>query len=125
MRSASPLFVEIVKQIAGDGIRKALGFILSPYRTEASWDRYQKNIADARAKLRDNVPDVDYCIACHDHSLYIQTWVELIQSSLAEIPSYRQQTTPLVFTAHSIPVAMADRSPYVEQLQITARLIAE
>jgi ferrochelatase len=125
MRNANPFFVETLKQMADDGIRKALGFILSPYRTEASWDRYQKNIADARAKLRDNVPEVDYCTVWHDHSLFIQTWVELIQSSLAEIPSYRQPTTPLVFTAHSIPVAMADRSPYVEQFQITARLIAE
>src|SRR5437773_5543670 len=48
MRNVSPFFVETVKQMADDGIRKALGFILSPYRTEASWDRYQKNIADAR-----------------------------------------------------------------------------
>ena len=125
MRNVSPFFVETVKQMAGDGIRKALGFILSPYRTEASWDRYQKNIADARAKLRDNVPEVDYCAVWHDHPFFIQAWVELIQARFAEIPSYRQQTTPLVFTAHSIPVAMADRSPYVEQFQITARWIAE
>ncbi len=106
MRNVSPFFVETVKQMADDGIRKALGFILSPYRTEASWDRYQKNIADARAKLRDNVPEVDYCAVWHDHPFFIQTWVELIQAS-------------------SIPVAMADRSPYVEQLLIPARLIAE
>src|SRR5207245_10230258 len=124
-RNVSRFLVQTGKRLAGDGIRKALGCILSPYRTEASWDRYQKNIAAARAKLRDNVPEVDYCAVWHDHPFFIQAWVELIQASLAEIPSYRQQTTPLVFTAHSIPVAMADRSPYVEQVQITSRLIAE
>src|SRR5438093_12930566 len=82
-------------------------------------------MADARAKMRDNVPEVDYSAVWHDHPFFIQAWVELIQARFAEIPSYRQQTTPLVFTVHSIPVAMADRSPYVEQFQITARLIAE
>src|SRR5207245_5371588 len=125
MRNASPFCVETVKQMAGDGIRKALGFILYPYRTEASWDRYHKNIADARAKLRDKVTEVDYCAVWHDHPLFILAWVELIQARFADLPSYRQQTTPLVFTAHSIPVATPDRSPYVEQVQITSRLIAE
>ncbi|HMF51602.1 MAG TPA: ferrochelatase, partial [Candidatus Saccharimonadales bacterium] len=33
--------------------------------------------------------------------------------------------TPLIFTAHSLPTAMAARSPYVEQLETSARLIAE
>ena len=32
--------------------------------------------------------------------------------------------TPLIFTAHSLPTAMAARSPYVEQLTTSAQLIA-
>ena len=31
----------------------SLGFILSSHRTEASWERYQKNVADARAEIGD------------------------------------------------------------------------
>jgi ferrochelatase len=125
MRNASPFFVETLKQMANDGIRKALGFILSSHRTEASWDRYQKNIADARAELNANAPQIDYCEAWHDHPLFIRSWVELIRVSIATISSQQRPTTPLVFTAHSVPVAMANRSPYVEQIQTTARLIAE
>ena len=49
MRNSAPFFVDTFKQMASDGIRNALGFILSSHRTEASWERYQKNIADARA----------------------------------------------------------------------------
>jgi ferrochelatase len=42
MRNARPFFVETLRQMANDGIRRALGCILSSHRTEASWDRYQK-----------------------------------------------------------------------------------
>ena len=61
MRNASPFFVETLGRMAKDGIRRALGFILSSHRTEASWDRYQKNVADARVELGPEAPQVSYC----------------------------------------------------------------
>ena len=125
MRNARPFFVETLRQMANDGIRRALGCILSSHRTEASWDRYQKNVADARVELGPAAPQVDYGPGWHDHPLFIHAWVELIQASFADIPAHQRLTTELIFTAHSLPVAMASRSPYVEQLQTTARLIAE
>ena len=124
MRNASPFFVETLRRMANDGIRRALGFILSSHRTEASWDRYQKNVADARVELGAEAPEVAYCAGWHDHPLFIQTWAELIQASFADIPVHQRLSTDLVFTAHSLPTAMASRSPYVEQLEVMARLVA-
>ena len=124
MRNANPFLVETLKRMADDGIQRALGFILSSHQSEASWDRYQKNVADARAQLGSAAPGVDYCSGWHDHPLFIQTWTELIQASFAEISGRERPTTHLIFTAHSLPVAMASRSPYVEQFETTARLIA-
>ena len=118
MRNSSPFFAETLKQMASDGIQNALGFILSSHRTEASWERYQKNIADARAELGVDAPAVDYCDGWHDHPLFMQTWVELIEAAFAKIdPARAKNSTPLIFTAHSLPTAMAARSPYVEQLE--------
>jgi ferrochelatase len=57
--------------------------------------------------------------------LFIQSWVERILEDLQKVDSYGRQTTPLIFTAHSLPTAMAARSPYVEQLETSARLIAD
>jgi protoporphyrin/coproporphyrin ferrochelatase len=124
MRNASPFFVETLGQMVNDGIRRALGFILSSHRTEASWDRYQKNVADARVELGAEAPQVAYCSGWHDHPLFIQTWTELIQASFADIPAHQRLSTTLVFTAHSLPTAMVSRSRYVEQLESTARLVA-
>ncbi len=118
MRNAAPFFSGTLKQMAADGVKHALGFILSSHRTEASWERYQQNIADARAELGDGTPEVDYCDGWHDHPLFVQSWLELIQAAA------KGSQAPLIFTAHSLPTAMAARSPYVEQLTASAQLIA-
>ena len=118
MRNAAPFFNDTLKQMTADGVKRALGFILSSHRTEASWERYQQNIADARAELGDGAPEVDYCDGWHDHPLFIQSWTELIQAAA------KGRQAPLIFTAHSLPTAMAARSPYVAQLTASAQLIA-
>jgi ferrochelatase len=126
LRNSSPFFAETLKRMAEDGVKRALGFILSSHRSEASWERYQKNIADAGAELAGNAPEMDYCDGWHDHPLFIQTWAELIETALSAVaPGRRSTAPPLIFTAHSLPVAMAERSPYVEQLNSSATMIAD
>lgn len=124
LRNSKPFFRETLEQMARDGIERALGFILSSHRTEASWERYQKNIADARAELHGKAPEIDYTESWQDHPLFIRNWTELIGTAFRQIPAERRSATPLIFTAHSLPVAMAARSPYVEQLEQSADLIA-
>lgn len=124
MRNSRPFFVETLKQMSHDGVRKALGFILSAQQNEAGWKRYQREVGDARAELEDHAPEIDYCGAWHAHPLFIHTWVEEIRRTIANIQPNEEETV-LLFTAHSLPVPMAARSPYVEQLQTGARLIAE
>jgi ferrochelatase len=125
LRNASPFFGEALGQMARDRIQCALGFILSSHQTEASWERYHNNIADARAELGGNAPAIEFCGAWHDHPLFIQTWVELIDAVYSALPAAAKESVPLIFTAHSLPVAMAARSPYVEQVETSTRLIAE
>lgn len=125
MRNSSPFLAETLRQMAENGISKALGFILSSHQTEASWERYQKNVADARDELGGPAPEIDYCPGWHAHPLFIRTLAELIQPCLDRVEERNRFRTPLIFTAHSLPVAMASRSPYVEQLQETSRLVAD
>ncbi len=118
MRNAAPFFIDTLREMKLAGIKRALGFILSSHRSEASWERYQKNIADARAAIGNGAPEVDYCDGWHDHRLFIQSWMELIRAAVSSAQA------PLIFTAHSLPTAMASRSPYVEQLTTSAQRIA-
>lgn len=125
LRNSAPFFVETLERMAGDGVKNAVGFILSSHRTEASWERYQKNIADARAESGRNAPEIFYSDGWHDHPLFIETWAGLIRAAFSKIAADQRDTAPLVFTAHSLPAAMAARSPYVDQLNASARLIAQ
>ena len=74
MRNSRPFFAETLKQMHEDGVERAVGLILSSHRTEASWERYQTNIVDARAEMGDHAPEIDYGDGWHDHPLFIQTW---------------------------------------------------
>ncbi|MGH7831079.1 MAG: ferrochelatase [Candidatus Binatia bacterium] len=124
MRHSSPFPREALERMMTEGIQRAIALILSPHQTEASWERYQKDLAAAQAEVG-VPPEVDYCPGWHDHPLLIQTWAEQIEAALAPVSDDKRETTPLIFTAHSIPTEMAARSPYVSQIKETARLIAE
>jgi ferrochelatase len=124
MRFASPFIRETLERMASDGAKRALGLILSSHQTEASWERYQQSVAAARRELGEDCPQVDYCSGWHAQPLFIQACAELAGAELQKIPRERHVSTPLIFTAHSVPVAMARRSQYVEQIRETARLIA-
>lgn len=125
MRNSRPFLRETLDQMVGDGVRKALGFILSSHQTEASWERYKEDVAEARSELGDCAPEIAYCPGWHAHPLFVQALAEQTQAALEKVAAERRSTTPLVFTAHSIPVAMAQQSAYADQIQETSRLVAE
>lgn len=122
-RHSTPYILEALAAMSAEGVARSLGFILSSHHTEASWESYQKNVADARAGLGD-APAVDYCPGWHDHPLFIETWVDQIEDELEKIAPERRRDAALIFTAHSIPTAMAARSPYVAELEASCRLVA-
>jgi len=124
MRNSRPFIAESLKQMTDDGVKRALGLILSSFRTAASWERYIENVADARLALGAVAPAIDYCNAWYEHPRFIETWVDSIRAEFSQVPAGEKSATPLVFTAHSVPAEMATRSPYVEQFHTAARLIA-
>jgi len=123
-RHSSPYILETLAKMKADGIERAIGFILSSHRTEASWERYQQNVEDARAGLG-VAPAVDYCPGWHDHPLFIETWVDQVEDELEKMAPARRSRALLIFTAHSVPRMMAERSPYVAELEESCRLVAE
>jgi ferrochelatase len=124
MRHSRPFIRETLDQMTGDGVRRALGFILSSHQTEASWQRYQQNVAQVREELGGHAPEIDYCPGWHSHPLFIQAWAEQIQTEMEKVATAKRADTPLIFTAHSVPRAMAASSPYCEQLKESCALVA-
>jgi len=124
MRNWHPFLHETLADMTAKGVRRALGVILSPLRSDASWERYQRDVADARAKVR-GAPEVTFARAWYDHPGFVEAVADRARAALDEIPPTEQAWSPLVFTAHSVPVVMADGSPYVGDLTTAARAVAE
>ena len=62
----------------------------------------------------------------YNHPGFIEAIVDRVQTAIATLDSPGEgEPTRLVFTAHSIPVVMAEAGPYERQLQEAARLISE
>jgi ferrochelatase len=125
MRNWHPYLHETLEKMAADGVKRALGVILSAQQSEAGWERYQENVSAARARVGDHAPVIEYTPGWHNHPLFIATVTELTQRALAQVAAERRAQTPLVFTAHSVPVAMPGTSRYVQQIEVGARLVAE
>ncbi len=125
MRNWHPYLQDTLAAMQGDGIRRAIGVILAAQQSEASWDRYQRNVADARDALAGAAPQVDFAPNWHAHPLFIEALAERAAAARAALPPARRAASRLVFTAHSIPVAMAAGAPYEAQLRAGASLVAE
>ncbi|HEX9821255.1 MAG TPA: ferrochelatase [Methylomirabilota bacterium] len=123
MRNWHPFLHETLAEMAARGRRRALGIILSSFRTEASWERYAVDVAAARARTPD-APEIVLAPPWFEHPRFVAAVADGVVRALEQVPAGERAGTPLVFTAHSVPVAMAAASPYVEDFTAAARAVA-
>jgi ferrochelatase len=124
MRNWRPFLADTLAAMAAAGHRGAVGIILSPFRSEASWERYMGDVAAARAGVP-TAPEVVFTPAWSTHPRFIEAAADSVTAALREVPAAERADAPVVFTAHSIPRAMAEASPYVEDFTAAARAVAE
>jgi ferrochelatase len=122
MRSWTPTLAETLATMQRAGVRRALAIVLAAHRTEASWERYRAGVDAARAALGAGAPEVVYAGRWFDHPGFVAAVVARTRDALGRVPPPGDAT--LVFTAHSIPSAMAAQSPYVRELETSCRLVA-
>jgi len=125
MRNWAPYLADTLARMTEAGMRQAIGVILAPHEVEASRTRYLETIDAARAALGPRAPTMRYVAPWYAHPLFVTAVADAVVAALVTIPAARRAAAPLVFTAHSVPVAMASRAPYVEQLTASARAVAE
>jgi protoporphyrin/coproporphyrin ferrochelatase len=123
-RNWHPLLAHTLRQMRDDGIRRALGFFTSAFSSYSGCRQYRENIAAAQAEVGPGVPQVDKLRAFFNHPGFTEPMIELTTKALGELPTNRREAAQLVFTAHSIPSAMAAGCRYEAQLQESASLVA-
>ncbi len=127
MRNWHPYLIDTIRSMSESGIRRAVGFILAAHRSYSSCEQYRRNVTLARQELRDEgKPDVEitYVPDWHAHDGFIEANALRVAEAWASLPETARDRARLVFTAHSIPLAMAGVDRYRMQLNESARRIA-
>jgi ferrochelatase len=124
-RNWHPFIVDALREMHADGKKRALAFVTSAYSSFSGCKQYLGDIEAARKELGEGAPVVDKLRAFYNHPGFIEANVDRLLAALATLPKERRECARVAFSAHSVPDAMAETSDYVEQLEETARLVAE
>ena len=124
-RNWHPLLDDAVGQMAEDGVRHALAFVTSAFGSYPTCRQYLEDIERTRAAVGPDAPQIDKLRLFYNHPGFIEATAERVVEAFAEIPPERRDRARLIYTAHSIPAAMAARSPYEHQLREACRLVSE
>ncbi|HVU90459.1 MAG TPA: ferrochelatase [Pirellulales bacterium] len=123
-RNWHPFLADSVREMAAQGVRRALVFFTSAFSSYSGCRQYRENIEAAQREVGPAAPRLDRLRMFFNHPLFIETMVGRVSQSLETIPADRRAGTPLVFTAHSIPLGMAQNCEYEAQLREACRLVA-
>jgi ferrochelatase len=129
-RNWHPFLADTVRDMRDDGVQHALAFITSVFASYSSCRQYLENIAAAREAVGDGAPTIDRLRHGFDHPAFIEAFTDTTVAAIDSLPMDVRDTARLVFTAHSIPLAMAAASGpngglYEAQLAAAAALIAD
>src|SRR5271170_2857846 len=117
-RNWHPLLADTLRQMRDDGVRNALAFVTSIFSSYSGCRQYLENIEQARTQV-DGAPQIHKLRKFYNHPLFIEAQADEVRAALGG------RRAKIIFTAHSVPLGMAECSDYQKQLQESCRLVAE
>ncbi|MCA9175628.1 MAG: ferrochelatase [Planctomycetales bacterium] len=121
-RNWHPLLPDTLEQMKRDGVRRALAFMTSAFSSYSGCRQYRENILAAQQEVGSDAPVVDKLRVFFNHPGFVEAQAARLNEAAAELPA--GAAPHVIFTAHSIPLAMATSSSYETQLQSACRLVA-
>ncbi|WP_031496053.1 ferrochelatase [Bryobacter aggregatus] len=119
-RNWHPLLPDTLRQMKEDGVTRAFTFVTSAYSSYSGCRQYRENIAAAQQATGSESIKIDKLRVYFNHPGFIAPMIDSVQAAARQLPHAR-----LLFSAHSIPMSMANSSRYVPQLLEASRLVAE
>jgi ferrochelatase len=124
-RNWHPLLAETLMRMRSDGVTRALAFMTSAFSSYSGCRQYREDIIRAQAEVGEGAPRIDKLRVFFNHPGYIDPMRERVQVAIEQIRVDRRAAAHIVFTAHSIPDAMARGCAYEDQLRESCRLVSE
>jgi protoporphyrin/coproporphyrin ferrochelatase len=123
-RNWHPMLAETLQQMKRDGVRRALAFVTSAYSSYSGCRQYREDIARAQSEVGPGGPEIDKLRAFFNHPGFVEATEDRLRDALAEIPADARHNIQVVYSAHSIPLSMANTCDYVSQLEEVRKLVS-
>jgi ferrochelatase len=124
-RNWHPFLTDTLRQMANDGVRRALAFVTSAYGSYSGCRQYREDIEEARLSIGGSAPEIEKLRLFYDHPGFIEANAAGVKAAFAELPDVGREAAALVFTAHSLPTSMASSCRYEAQVRTACRLVGE
>ena len=112
-RNWHPMLPDTVRKMKEQGVKRALAIATSAFGSYSGCRQYREDIEKSGAEFPiDKVPPY------WNHPGFIEAMADNVRVALAKLPG-----AEVVYTAHSIPVSMAQASPYEQQLRAAAQMV--
>jgi protoporphyrin/coproporphyrin ferrochelatase len=122
MRNWKPFIGDTVKQMAADGVTRAVAICLAPQNSRTSVGLYKKALLGESGEAPF---DIEFVEEWHDNPLLIRAFAEKFREGWERSCREAGAKVPVIFTAHSVPQrTIADGDPYETQARETAALVA-
>ena len=123
-RNWHPLLADTVAQMAHAGVRRALAFVTSTFSSYSGCRRYREDLFEAASGVPD-APRFDKLRVPYNHPAFIEAMRDRVRDALETLPTPKRRHALVLFTAHSLPVAMAQRCAYETQLAESCKLVGD
>lgn len=124
-RNWEPFLTDTLRQMRDDGVREVLVFVTSAYSSYSGCRQYREDVTRAVEELSAEDMRFDKIRVFFNHPGFIAPMVGYLKDALDRLTPEDRASTQVVFTAHSVPLSMANGSAYEKQLQEASRLVAE
>lgn len=123
-RNWDPLLPDTLRKMRDDGRKRTIAFFTSMFSSYSGCRQYRENIIAASEQVGEGAPVVEKVRNGFNHPLFISTLAEAVGEAVGSLERDPAEVSVL-FTAHSIPMSMADHCDYEKQLREASRLVAE
>ena len=125
-RNWRPFLADTLREMADDGVRRALVFITSAYSSYSGCRQYREDLAAAvEGAGVAEVLTLDKIRSYFDHPGFVEPFADAAVAALEQLAPELRDEAELVFVTHSVPLSYADTSDYVPQHQAVAQLVAD
>ncbi len=124
-RHSTPSFKDVFLSLKEKKIERVIGFVLSPLRSYASFDKYVARVEEGKKEAGVSAIAVSYTDGFYNDPLFIETQAARVGEVLNPLSKEQRSKVFLLFSAHSIPEAMSRESGYAEQFIEVVALVSK